>query len=215
MPSGHISATTTATRICAAFPLLVSFHGLPYIDVRVSFNSFVPRDVPNDLAGRLVNYYIDRLLAEPQLHDKVEFEIIFSCYTLDLPQRMSRLAGERLLASRHHRALRRVAAPDQSHHSRRNGFVAARSGKNRSLGAALADDRECENRQDQPHLLADRGLQALRDPALCRSGAGGFHCRAAAAILRLSRRPRPRRSTRPSWRASTPSDRASGTISHS
>ena len=26
-----------------SFPLLVSFHGLPYIDVRVSFNSFVPR----------------------------------------------------------------------------------------------------------------------------------------------------------------------------
>jgi len=75
-----------------SFPLLVSFHGLPYIDVRVSFNSFVPRDVPSALAARLVNYYIDRLLTEPHLHDKVEFEIIFSCYTLDLPQRMGRLA---------------------------------------------------------------------------------------------------------------------------
>ena len=75
-----------------SFPLLVSFHGLPYIDVRVSFNSFIPRDVPDDLAGRLVNYYIDRLLSEPHLHDKVEFEIIFSCYTLDLPKRMGRLA---------------------------------------------------------------------------------------------------------------------------
>jgi adenylylsulfate kinase-like enzyme/phosphohistidine swiveling domain-containing protein len=75
-----------------SFPLLVSFHGLPYIDVRVSFNSFIPRDVPNGLAGRLVNYYIDRLLSEPHLHDKVEFEIIFSCYTLDLPKRIGRLA---------------------------------------------------------------------------------------------------------------------------
>ena len=75
-----------------SFPLLVNFHGLPYIDVRVSFNSFVPRGVPDDLAGRLVNYYIDRLLSEPHLHDKVEFEIIFSCYTLDLPQRIGRLA---------------------------------------------------------------------------------------------------------------------------
>jgi adenylylsulfate kinase-like enzyme/phosphohistidine swiveling domain-containing protein len=75
-----------------SFPLLVSFHGLPYIDVRVSFNSFVPRDVPHDLASRLVNYYIDRLLSEPHLHDKVEFEIIFSCYTLDLPERLGRLA---------------------------------------------------------------------------------------------------------------------------
>jgi adenylylsulfate kinase-like enzyme/phosphohistidine swiveling domain-containing protein len=75
-----------------SFPLLVSFHGLPYIDVRVSFNSFIPRDVSDDLAGRLVNYYIDRLLSEPHLHDKIEFEIIFSCYTLDLPKRMGRLA---------------------------------------------------------------------------------------------------------------------------
>jgi phosphohistidine swiveling domain-containing protein len=76
-----------------SFPLLVSFHGLPYIDVRVSFNSFIPHDVPSDLASRLVNYYIDRLLAEPQLHDKVEFEIIFSCYTLDLPQRLEKLSA--------------------------------------------------------------------------------------------------------------------------
>ena len=72
-----------------SFPLLVSFHGLPYIDVRVSFNSFVPNDVPDDLAGRLVNYYIDRLADDPHLHDKVEFDIIYSCYTLDLPQRMA------------------------------------------------------------------------------------------------------------------------------
>lgn len=68
---------------------MVSFHGLPYIDVRVSFNSFVPRDVDGELADRLVNYYIDRLIAQPNLHDKVEFEIIFSCHTFDLSERIS------------------------------------------------------------------------------------------------------------------------------
>ena len=72
-----------------SFPLLVSLHGLPYIDVRVSFNSFVPRDTKSDFAERLVNYYVNRLLTQPNLHDKVEFEIIFSCYTLDLPERLS------------------------------------------------------------------------------------------------------------------------------
>ncbi len=76
-----------------SFPLLISFQGLPYIDVRVSFNSFVPRDLPGDLANRLVNYYIDCLQSAPHLHDKVEFEIIFSCYTLDFPQRLNRLAA--------------------------------------------------------------------------------------------------------------------------
>ena len=71
-----------------SFPLLVSLHGLPYIDVRVSFNSFVPRDIDGDLAERLVTHYIDRLLAQPTLHDKVEFEIIYSCYTPDIAQRL-------------------------------------------------------------------------------------------------------------------------------
>lgn len=75
-----------------SFPLMPHFFGLPYIDVRLSFNSFIPADLDDGLAGRLVDHYIDRLLAEPALHDKVEFEIVFSCYTLDLPQRLERLA---------------------------------------------------------------------------------------------------------------------------
>ncbi|WP_028448895.1 PEP/pyruvate-binding domain-containing protein [Chitinibacter tainanensis] len=75
-----------------SFPLMLHFHGLPYIDVRVSFNSFVPRDIDGSLADKLVNYYIDRLMDAPNLHDKVEFEIVFSCYTLDLPKRLEQLA---------------------------------------------------------------------------------------------------------------------------
>lgn len=75
-----------------SFPLMPHFFGLPYIDVRLSFNSFIPADLDEGLAGRLVDFYIDRLLAEPTLHDKVEFEIVFSCYTLDLPERLARLA---------------------------------------------------------------------------------------------------------------------------
>jgi hypothetical protein len=76
-----------------SFPLMPHFFGLPYIDVRLSFNSFIPADLDENLAGRLVDHYIDRLLAEPTLHDKVEFEIVFSCYTLDLPQRLESLAA--------------------------------------------------------------------------------------------------------------------------
>lgn len=71
-----------------SFPLLVSFAGLPYIDVRVSFNSFIPADVNPALAEKLANHYMDQLVRSPSNHDKVEFEIIFSCYTLDLPSRL-------------------------------------------------------------------------------------------------------------------------------
>lgn len=74
-----------------SFPLMQDFHGLPYIDVRLSFNSFVPADLNENLGARLVDYYISCLCNEPTLHDKVEFEIVFSCYSLDFPDRIKHL----------------------------------------------------------------------------------------------------------------------------
>ena len=71
-----------------SFPLMVDFCGLPYIDVRVSFNSFVPANLSPSIAEKLVNYYLRELSAHPNKHDKVEFDIIFSCYTFDLPKRI-------------------------------------------------------------------------------------------------------------------------------
>ena len=75
-----------------SFPLMPHFFGLPYIDVRLSFNSFIPSDLDEGLAGRLVDHYINLLLSQPELHDKIEFEIVFSCYTLDLPERLETIA---------------------------------------------------------------------------------------------------------------------------
>ncbi|MDH5544005.1 MAG: PEP-utilizing enzyme [Gammaproteobacteria bacterium] len=74
-----------------SFPLLKSFGGFPYIDVRVSFNSFIPSDIEPGLAGRLVDHYLDQLRENPHNHDKVEFEIIYSCYTLDIKNRIEKL----------------------------------------------------------------------------------------------------------------------------
>src|SRR5262249_55587750 len=74
-------------------PLLHSFCGLPYTAVRASFNSSPPADLPPAIAGRLVDHYLDRLAVEPALHDKVEFEIVLSCYSLDLPARLAALRG--------------------------------------------------------------------------------------------------------------------------
>ena len=71
-----------------SFPLMVDFGGLPYIDVRVSFNSFVPAELDENISDKLVNYYMQRLSDDPSKHDKVEFDIVFSCYTLDLPERI-------------------------------------------------------------------------------------------------------------------------------
>jgi glutamine kinase len=60
-------------------PLLVDFHGRPYIDVRLSFNSFLPADLDNGLARRLVDDQLARLAEQPDLHDKIEFEVAATC----------------------------------------------------------------------------------------------------------------------------------------
>ena len=75
-----------------SFPLMLHFFGQPFIDVRLSMNSFIPADLNEGLAGRLVEHYMNRLIAEPKLHDKIEFEIVYSCYTLDLPDRLKLLS---------------------------------------------------------------------------------------------------------------------------
>ena len=71
-----------------SFPLMVDFGGLPYIDVRVSFNSFIPAELEEDISEKLVNYYIECLRNNPEKHDKAEFDIVFSCYTMNLPERI-------------------------------------------------------------------------------------------------------------------------------
>ncbi|MDA9006527.1 PEP-utilizing enzyme [Litoricola sp.] len=72
-------------------PLLIDFYGLPYVDVRVSFNSFIPNDIEEALSNKIVDFYLDRLRANPHDHDKVEFNVIQSCYTFDIDERMAHL----------------------------------------------------------------------------------------------------------------------------
>ena len=72
-----------------SFPLIKSFHGLPYVDVRVSLNSFIPADLDDHMAEKLANFYLYKLENNPELHDKIEFEIVCSCYTFDIEKRFA------------------------------------------------------------------------------------------------------------------------------
>ncbi|GHU03913.1 pyruvate, phosphate dikinase [Alphaproteobacteria bacterium] len=56
--------------------LMVSIGGKPYIDVRASFNSFLPQGLPTKICARLVDAWLERLDKNPQFHDKIEFEIV-------------------------------------------------------------------------------------------------------------------------------------------
>jgi hypothetical protein len=55
--------------------LMALLAGSPYIDVRNSFNSFLPAGLDPDVEHRLIDAWLDRLCDHPELHDKVEFEV--------------------------------------------------------------------------------------------------------------------------------------------
>lgn len=61
-------------------PLLRLFAGKPYIDIRASFNSFIPKELPEELTEKLVDFYLQWLEKHPHLHDKVEFDVVPTCF---------------------------------------------------------------------------------------------------------------------------------------
>ncbi len=72
--------------------LLVCLSGHPYIDVRASFNSFLPDELPTELATKLVEHWLAILKEQPESHDKVEFEIVVSCLTFGFARDRKRLS---------------------------------------------------------------------------------------------------------------------------
>ena len=73
-------------------PLMVSLGGQPYIDTRLSFHSYLPADLPNKIASKLVDEWVERLKQKPELHDKVEFDVAVTTYSFDIDERLDLLA---------------------------------------------------------------------------------------------------------------------------
>ena len=105
-----------------SFPLLLSFSGLPYIDVRVSFNSFIPSDLSTDIADKLVNFYIKRLQSNEKMHDKIEFDIVFSCFTFDLPKRIKLLGKDNFSLSEQNEIIEKLKHLTNKIMSPKNGL---------------------------------------------------------------------------------------------
>lgn len=69
-----------------ATDLMVLINNHPYIDVRNSFNSFLPAQLPDAIGEKLVNAWLARLEEHPELHDKIEFEIVPTCVDFCFPR---------------------------------------------------------------------------------------------------------------------------------
>jgi hypothetical protein len=66
-----------------ATPLILSLGGRPYVDIRASLNSFLPADLDDAIGERWVDFCLDKLRADPPLHDKIEFELAVTCLAPD------------------------------------------------------------------------------------------------------------------------------------
>lgn len=55
--------------------------GTPYIDVVLSIRSLLPAGLPETLAAAVVRNTVERLRAQPHLHDKLELQLLPTCYT--------------------------------------------------------------------------------------------------------------------------------------
>ncbi|NDB51648.1 MAG: hypothetical protein EB161_05790 [Nitrosopumilaceae archaeon] len=73
------------------YKLMIKFGNKPYVDIRGSFNSLISKELDKKLKEKLLNYFLNKLSKNPHLHDKVEFEILFTCYDLTVENRLQEL----------------------------------------------------------------------------------------------------------------------------
>lgn len=94
--------------------LMVSLAGQPFIDTRLSFHSYLPADLPAPVAGKLVDTWVARLRAHPELHDKIEFNVAITTFSFDIDDKLDRLVGDALPVDERRLfrdALRRMTLP--------------------------------------------------------------------------------------------------------
>ena len=71
--------------------LMEKFSGRAYVNVKASFESLLPSNMNKRLREKLVKFFMYKLEREPYLHDKAEFEILYTCYDFSLKKRMNEL----------------------------------------------------------------------------------------------------------------------------
>ena len=71
--------------------LMFRFGNKPYICVDYSFKSLIPAVIGQPLEDKLISLYRDKLSRDYTAHDKIEFEIVFSCFDFETDEKISDL----------------------------------------------------------------------------------------------------------------------------
>lgn len=61
----------------------------PYVNLETTFKALTPFSINDALREKLVNYYCELLKSNKGLHDKVEFEVVFTCFDFNSLNKLS------------------------------------------------------------------------------------------------------------------------------
>lgn len=64
--------------------LMFDIANYAFVDARTSFGSLIPATLPRADSKRLVSAWLERLKKHPELQDKIEFDVVQSCYVPEL-----------------------------------------------------------------------------------------------------------------------------------
>lgn len=71
--------------------LMYQIGNKPYISLEYSFRSLIPASLGEDMTKKLVVYYRSKLEKNLTAHDKIEFEIVFSCFDFKTDEALTEL----------------------------------------------------------------------------------------------------------------------------
>ena len=71
--------------------LMIKFGNKPYINSLLSFVSLTPKTIPKKIILKLLKFYNNELTSHPYLHDKIEFEIVLSCFDFGFKSKAKKL----------------------------------------------------------------------------------------------------------------------------
>lgn len=79
-----------------ASPLMYQYGNKPYIHANLAFSSLFPKSIQEKYQKLLYKEYVKKIIAQPYLHDKVEFEILATAYDFNLDNRLNVLLGNQI-----------------------------------------------------------------------------------------------------------------------
>ena len=76
-------------------PLLFNLGGSPYVDLRLDLNSFLPSNISQKIQKKVINYCLNKIKKNPNLHDKIEFELIETCFDFDSIDKIKKILNQK------------------------------------------------------------------------------------------------------------------------